>query len=147
MRIETETSEQTAQSMGYLVDTDILIYRLTQKYPQVQQKMGLVAPADLFISAITVAELYFGAYNSTYVQKNLALLEEMLPQLNILPFNSQTGRIFGQIKADLKQRGEIVNDSDLFIGATALSHNLTLVTNNEKHFQRINKLNIENWTQ
>ena len=131
--------------MSYLVDTDILIYRLTQKHPQVQEKMGLVAPTDLFVSAITVAELYFGAYNSTHVQKNLAILEDVLPQLNILPFTPAAGQVFGQIKADLKRRGELVNDSDLFIAATALAHDLILVTNNEKHFQRINSLQVENW--
>ena len=55
--------------------------------------------------------------------------------------------IFGKVKADLKKKGEIVSDSDLFIASTTISQNLTLVTNNERHFRRIDGLKIENWTK
>jgi tRNA(fMet)-specific endonuclease VapC len=135
-----------AKSMSYLIDTDILIYWLTQKHPHVRQKMDEASPDQIFISAITVAELYFGAYNSTNVAENLALLDELIPELNVIPFEHRLGRFFGKAKATLKQRGEIINDSDLFIAATALKHGLTVITNNERHFGRIDDLVVENWT-
>ena len=55
------------------------------------------------------------------------------------------GKIFGKIKADLKKEGKIINDSDLFIASIAISNKMRLVTNNDKHFKRIEDLKIENW--
>ena len=57
------------------------------------------------------------------------------------------GALFGRIKAELKQLGKSINDSDLFIAATAISHDLVLVTNNLRHFERIPFLRIENWVE
>ncbi len=131
---------------GYLLDTDIIIYWLTDRYPQIQQKIEEVGEDQIFVSSITIAELYFGAYNSSKPVDNCALLDELILEINIVPFTERTGLVFGKIKTELKKKGEIINDSDLFIAAIALSRNLTLVTNNERHFQRIEDLNIENWT-
>lgn len=131
----------------YLVDTDIMIYWLTGAYPQVQHKMDTISNDRIFVSAITVAELYFGAYNSSRTRENCVLLDNLIHELRVLPFDEKAGAVFGQIKTTLKQNGQIINDSDLFIAATALSQKLTLVTNNEKHFGRIAGLAVENWTK
>lgn len=68
---------------------------------------------------------------------------ELFPVINITPAIMDT---FGSIKAELVKKGAIIDDMDLLIASTAITHNLTLVTNNEKHFQRVAGLNIENWT-
>lgn len=133
--------------MAYLLDTDIVIYWLTDRYSHLRQKMALMPPEQLHISAITVAELYFGAYNSARPRENCALLAELLPELTVLDFDSAAGIVFGQLKAELKRNGQLLNDSDLLIAATALAQNLVLVTNNIRHFARIPALQIENWTQ
>jgi tRNA(fMet)-specific endonuclease VapC len=134
-------------SDGYLIDTDIIIYWLKGIYPQIKEKIACIEVDRLFISSITVAELYFGAYNSSRVIDNLKLTNELISEINILNFDPKSGEQFGKIKADMKNKGKMINDSDLFIAATAISNNLVLVTNNEKHFQRIEDLTIQNWTK
>lgn len=134
-----------SRNTGYLLDTDIIIYWLTNRYPRIQQKIEKVGEDQIFVSSITIAELYFGAYNSSRIAENCELIDELILEMCIVSFNEKTGAVFGQIKADLKNKGEIINDSDLFIAATAISRDLTLVTNNEQHFRRIDKLGLENW--
>ncbi|MBL0701937.1 MAG: type II toxin-antitoxin system VapC family toxin [Desulfosarcina sp.] len=131
----------------FLVDTDITIYWLNNKYPQIDQKIRTVGDDTIFISSITVAELFYGAYNSSNPAKNLKLVNELILDINIINFDSKAGKQFGTMKAELKKIGKIINDSDLFIAATAISNDMILVTNNEKHFQRIKNLKIENWSK
>jgi len=109
--------------------------------------MTQIDESQIFLSSVTVAELYFGAYNSSKPDENCELLDELTSELKIISFDGKAGVIFGKVKADLKKKGEIVSDSDLFIASTAISQNLTLVTNNERHFRRIDGLKIENWTK
>ena len=131
--------------MKYLLDTDIIIYWLKDTYPNIQDKISKVDNDEIYISSITVAELYFGAYYSSQVIKNIELIDEVAAELNILHLDFGCGKIFGKIKADLKKEGNIINDSDLFIASIALKNKMTLVTNNNKHFKRIQNLYIENW--
>jgi len=133
-------------SKRYLLDTDIIIYWLKNKFPNIDRKINQVGEDSVFISAITVAELYFGAYNSGRKKENIALIDDLLDEINIIAFDENIGKYFGAIKAELKSKGEIINDSDMFIAATAVSNHLILITNNEKHFRRIEELKIENWT-
>ena len=79
------------------------------------------------------------------MEKNLAVvhrLMEVFPIINISPSIMDT---FGELKASLKKSGMMLDDMDLLIASTALTHNFVLVTNNERHFKRINGLAIENW--
>lgn len=131
----------------YLLDTDIIIYWLKNKYPKINQKINAISNEYIFISSIAVAELYFGAYNSTKKEENISLIDELLKEINVVDFDENAGKNFGKIKSDLKSKGKIICDSDLFIAATAISNNFTLVSNNESHFKRIEKLEIENWAQ
>lgn len=131
----------------YLVDTDIIIYWLKDKYPQIKKKIEKIEECRIFISSITVAELYFGAYNSSKLDDNLKLISELISEINILNFDPKSGEHFGKLKSALKNKGKMLNDSDLFIAATAISNNMILVTNNEKHFQRIENLTTQNWTK
>jgi tRNA(fMet)-specific endonuclease VapC len=129
----------------YLVDTDIIIYWLRGKHPQISQKIEEIDSNALRLSAITVAELYFGAHNSSKPQENLQLLEELLAEVQVIPFEVSTAAVFGQVKTQLRQSGYTISDSDIFIAATALAHGMILVTNNEKHFGLVARLMIENW--
>jgi tRNA(fMet)-specific endonuclease VapC len=87
----------------YLVDTDIVIYWLTARYPQIQQRIARLDSSRIFISAITVAELYFGAYNSSKPQENCKLLNELLSDMRVVVFDTAAGSCFGQLKAKLKK--------------------------------------------
>ncbi|MEI6147392.1 MAG: VapC toxin family PIN domain ribonuclease, partial [Methylococcales bacterium] len=65
----------------------------------------------------------------------------------LVNFNAESAQLFGMIKADLKQQGNIILDADIMIAAIAVSNRLTLITNNEKHFIRIPNLSLENWAK
>ena len=75
--------------MSYLIDTDILIYWLNNTYPSIQNQIGKVDVDKILTCAITVAELYYGAYNSSRVSENLKLIEELTSSIEILPFDDK----------------------------------------------------------
>jgi tRNA(fMet)-specific endonuclease VapC len=104
-------------------------------------------PADeeLFITSMTVAELIHGAYRSLHREDNLTRLEVLFAALTILPFDETVARRFGQLKAELEERGQPLDDLDLQIASIAIHHNLSLATNNTKHFRRVKELKLENW--
>ncbi len=129
----------------YLLDTDIVIYWLKNKFPKIDRKINESSDDNIFISSITVAELYFGAYNSSKKEENISLIDDLLAEINVIDFDENAGKCFGEIKSDLKSKGQIIGDSDLFIAAISISNHFILVTNNEKHFKRIETLQIENW--
>lgn len=132
--------------MAYLIDTDILIYSLKDNQ-LVQKHFRENANLPKFISVITHAELVYGARKSKHVEKNLAVVSRLAEIFPILDVSVSVAETFGNIKSNLVARGVAISDMDLLIGATALVYNLTIVTNNEKHFKRIPGLNIENWTR
>ena len=134
-------------NVAYLLDTDIVIYWLTDRFPQIQEKIDAIDRGDIFLSAIGVAELYFGAGNSSNPQENRELIDELVSWVTVVNFDHAAGALFGRIKAELKQTGKPINDSDLFIAATAISHDFTLGTNNLRHFERITSLHVENWVE
>ncbi len=129
----------------YLVDTDILIYWLNNKYPRIDRMLRDAGTKNIYISSISIAELFYGAYHSSFPDKNIALVRDLASSMNIIDFDSEAAEIFGELKNDLKKGGQIINDSDLFIAATAIANKLILVSNNEKHFRRIKQLSLENW--
>jgi tRNA(fMet)-specific endonuclease VapC len=99
----------------------------------------------LAISCFNLAELLFGAYNSEYVDKNLERVRYIENTIEVLSFDRKAIDNFAMIKADLKKQGKLIDDFDILIAAVALSNDMILVTNNEKHFERISNLKIENW--
>jgi tRNA(fMet)-specific endonuclease VapC len=102
---------------------------------------------ELATTAISVAELTHGAQRSERHDDNLARLEVLLSALFILPFDESTARRFGRLKANLEATGEPLDDMDLQIASIALENNLPLLTNNTKHFKRIEGLQLQNWIQ
>ena len=130
----------------YLLDTDTIIYSLKGD-PNVQENLRQHINDILQISIITLMELYYGAYKSQHVDANLAKIKTLEQSLDILITGQETAEIFGKMKSRLESGGNRLDDFDLIIASIALTHNLVLVTNNEKHFQRIENLIIQNWTK
>jgi predicted nucleic acid-binding protein len=125
--------------MKYLLDTDTLIYWLKGN-KNIEEKALTFGLEQLGYSIISHAELYFGAYNSEQKDKNLKAIQVVNQKLALVNFNAESAQLFGMIKADLTQQGKIILDADIMIASIALSNELTLVTNNEKHFNRIPNL-------
>lgn len=102
---------------------------------------------ELATTAISVAELTHGANRSIHREDNLARLEVLLSALIILPFDEAAARRFGILKAELEKQGEPLDDMDLQIASIALENDLPLVTNNTRHFNRLNGLRLVNWLE
>lgn len=131
--------------MSYLFDTNICIYIIKNKYKQIAKKMQEAGLDKICISAITVAELEYGISKSSKKDENrIALLEFLIP-FTILNFDQNDARKYGQIRYNLQKAGTPIGNMDLLIGSQALARDMTLITNNEKEFSRIQGLKIENW--
>jgi len=130
--------------MKYLIDTDIIIYWLKGN-TRIEQRVQRVGLENIGFSIISQAELYFGAYNSSYPTKNLAKIQLLANTIQVIHFNEKVADIFGLLKANLRKTGKTIMDADLMIASTALAHELILVSNNIKHFQNITGLKLENW--
>ena len=131
--------------MSFLIDTNICIYFLKGMFHLVE-KFDEIGIDNLYISEITIAELKFGAAKSDHPTKNKKVIEELINKFNQIPIYKSLD-IFAEEKASLQKKGNIVDDFDLLIGATALANNMILVTNNEKHFNRLKGIQLENWTK
>jgi tRNA(fMet)-specific endonuclease VapC len=131
--------------MNYLIDTDIIIYSLKGDRT-VTGAFQDRSNDPKSISVITYGELVYGARKSRQEEQNMARVRriaEIFPVIGVSPVIIET---FGSLKATLEKNGTPVADLDLIIAATALSHGLTLVTNNEQHFRRVPGLQVENWS-
>jgi tRNA(fMet)-specific endonuclease VapC len=131
--------------MKFLLDTNICIYIIKKKPPQVLKKFKTFKINDLGISSITLAELEFGVHLSSYPEKNQEALNEFLSPLEIVPFDDRAAISYGKIRAYLQQRGLKIGAMDMLIAAQAKSLSIPLVTNNLKEFKRIPGLLLENW--
>lgn len=129
--------------MKYLIDTNICIHFFRGKF-NLYEKFQEVRTENCAISEITLAELIFGAENSTNPKKNYRLIEDLSDQMIILPILNAI-YIYGKEKARLRSLGTMISDFDLLIGCTALEKDLIMVTENLNEFERIQGLKIENW--
>ncbi|WP_406741475.1 type II toxin-antitoxin system tRNA(fMet)-specific endonuclease VapC [Acinetobacter haemolyticus] len=127
-----------------MLDTNIVIYTIKQRPLAVKERFNAVS-TQLCISSITVAELIFGAENSQMPEKNLKVVEDFLSRLQILDYGVDAAIQYGNIKAQLKRKGQPIGENDLHIAAHARSRGLILVTNNTREFERVPALQIENW--
>lgn len=129
----------------FLLDTDTVIYALKGQ-ERVVSNLRLNLNSILHLSIITMMELYYGAYKSQNIDANLAKLKTIENSFILLSPGQETVEVFGKLKAGLELQGLRLADMDLIIAAISLTHNLTLVTNNQKHFGRIPGLKLANWT-
>ena len=109
----------------FLLDTNIIIAFLNRETTVLTQ----LAQAEHFaISCITAGELRYGAYNSGKVQFNLDRLDEILRDIEVLPCDEETAQIYAQCKIALKRKGRPINENDIWIAATAIQQDLSLVS-------------------
>ena len=130
--------------MQFLLDTDTCIYALKKRSRQLNAKIES-EPDGLAVSTVSLFELYFGASRYDNPEQRHELIEEFLSNIAILPFDQNCSKVAGLLRYELAQRGKLIGPFDIQIAATALSHNLTLVTGNTREFSRIDGLRIECW--
>lgn len=128
-----------------LLDSNIISYFLRGE-PSVVTELDEYQHffAQITFSILTYYEILSGLkYRDS--KKILAFFEELAAESEILEFNQETAKIASEIYCDLRHRGLLVPSIDIFIGATAIQHDLTLVTANIKHFQIMKNLKYVNW--
>ena len=130
----------------FLLDTDTIIYSLKGN-ANVQENLHRHVNDSISISVITLMELYYGAQKSRKVAANLAKIKTLEQSIETISIGLESTEIFGLLKAQLETAGNRLDDFDLIIASCAIARNLTLVTNNTKHFRRIDGLKLANWVQ
>jgi tRNA(fMet)-specific endonuclease VapC len=130
--------------LKYLLDTNIVIYVLKRRPKEVLAMFNANA-SRMAISSITLSELFYGAEKSLNRDKNLEAVEEFVSHLDVLPYDAKASQHYGQIKATLEKKGQIIGENDIHIAAHATSQGLILVSNNVREFKRVPNLVLENW--
>ncbi len=131
--------------MKYLLDTNICIYFFKGKF-DLATKIEKLGIENCAISEITLAELTFGAENSVRPKENLAIIDQFVEFVTILPILDAIP-LYAKEKARLRKSGKMISDFDLLIGCTAIANNLIMVTENTREFERIKGITIENWIE
>ena len=129
----------------YLLDTNSCIFIKNKKPKHVLERLHRVIKEKVYISTITIAELQYGVYNSSYIEKNRISLTEFLAPFELLTFDDSDAERYGIIRADLTKAGKPIGPYDMLIAAQALAKDLILVTNNVNEFMRVEGLKIEDW--
>ena len=130
----------------YLLDTDIIIYSLKGN-KSVINNIQNHADSPKAISVITYGELVYGAEKSQQIATNSAKVHRLREIFPVIDLSCAIMDTFATIKAELSKSGNMVGDFDLLIAATAISIGYCVVSNNERHFQKIPGLNYENWAK
>jgi tRNA(fMet)-specific endonuclease VapC len=132
---------------SYLLDTNICIYIHHRRPAQVIERFKRIKSGDAVISVVTYGELIFGAQKSRRQVEALQIVEEFASTVGVMPLPMRAATIYGELRAELEARGEVIGGNDLWIASHAKAEGLTLVTNNEREFKRVPGLNVENWVK
>lgn len=128
----------------YLLDTNTVIY-FFKGMGEVSKNLFSYSPKDIFIPSIVLYELEVGIAKSNNSKKRKEQLNLLLEQIQIIDFCEKEAKESASISATLEKLGTPIGPIDTLIAGCAKANNLTLVTNNTKEFQRVNKLIIVDW--
>ena len=133
--------------MIYLLDSNAWIAYLRQNNPRLVQRFLQVAPADIGLNSVVLAELYYGAHHgpANKLAANLELVNKLQHRFSSLPFDDRSAAEYGVIRAHLAAQGKVIGPNDLMIASIARAHNLTLVSHNTREFSRVPELKVEDW--
>jgi tRNA(fMet)-specific endonuclease VapC len=131
----------------YLLDTNILSELVKkQPNPNFLSRLSSLPISHLYISIICLIELRYGAaLRKDFESFWSKLVDHVISQFQVLPLGPKEGVLAGDILARLRKKGQMIGLEDILISATALSHDLVLVSGNTKHFSKVEGLVIENW--
>lgn len=128
--------------MPYLLETDWLIQALKRREPALGTFRRLTG-GGISISWVTVAEVYEGPFDSPHPQAQLVAIRHLLSGYRrILGLDDPIAERSAEVRADLRRRGDLIPDLDLFIAATALAYDLTVPTFNRRHYEHIPDLKL-----
>ncbi|HEY5667141.1 MAG TPA: type II toxin-antitoxin system VapC family toxin [Gammaproteobacteria bacterium] len=129
----------------FLLDSDICVYALSGRHPEVVRTLDRKLPGQVAVSVIALGELLAGAERSSdpgAAQRRIAALTSVA---TVLPLPPEAASHYGTIRAGLEDAGRPIGPNDLWIAAHARAGQLILVTNNQREFKRVKGLRVENW--
>jgi tRNA(fMet)-specific endonuclease VapC len=124
-----------------LLDTNIVIDLLAARREVVE---NIRLASRVFVSSIVIGELCFGAEKSMQVVANLARVEALIPLVTVLPVETETARLYGRVRQQLRQAGKPIPENDVWIAALAIQHGLTLISR-DQHFGYVQGLQTMAW--
>lgn len=131
--------------MSYVLDTNVCIRLLNNTSPIVSARLTNTEPKEIYLCTVTHMELYYGAYRSTQVERNLAVLQRFFSQFPVFPLGPESARVAGKIRAELATLGTPIGPYDSLLAAIAVVNNSIMVTHNTREFSRVKGLRIEDW--
>jgi tRNA(fMet)-specific endonuclease VapC len=129
----------------YLLDTDTFVFIRRGRPGTARQKLARLQPGEAIMSIISHGELLYGINKKRVGPEPFRDLEELVSFIEVETLPPRAAEVYGEVRATLALRGEVIGANDLWIAAHAICSGLTLVTNNEREFRRIPGLKIENW--
>jgi tRNA(fMet)-specific endonuclease VapC len=130
-------------TVSHMLDTNTVSF-VFKNQGRVAQRLLSLKPSSICVSAITVAELRYGA-EKRQSQKLHSLIERFLTPFTVCPFGEAEATRYGELCADLELEGTPIGEIDTQIAAHALTLGVTLVTNNDRHFSQVTGLQLEDW--
>ena len=128
-------------TVPYVADTDWVVHYLNG-HAGIIEKLTSLRKDGLGISVVSLAELYEGVYHSTNPVGNENALVDFLTGVSVLPIDEAVCKLFGKERGRLRQQRKMIGDMDLLIASSCLRYDATLLTNNRRHFQAVEGLNI-----
>lgn len=130
----------------YCFDTDVLSAVVGRAPPlHLIRRLAEVPPGDQFTTSITLGELLYGAAKRGSPELARRVRDLILRAQVVLPFDEAAAQVYGSLRARLEREGRPLGEPDLRIASIALSRDLTVVTGNVRHFERVPGLTVENW--
>lgn len=129
--------------MAFLLDTNAVIAVLKDLASPIGQRLRRCRPEEVFVSSIVLHELFYGAFKSARVERNLAVVEGL--RFGVLDFSREDARAAGEIRAALAAQGVPIGPYDVLIAGQAVARGLVLVTRNGREFGRVQGLVVEDW--
>lgn len=125
-----------------ILDSTVIIGLLRNKPMEAQLVRDIESRAELATTTVNVFEIFYGAFRSKDVERNLVAVKGFLSTIKLLAFDNDSAELSGQVLMELESKGKSIDFRDLFIGCIALDKGFTLVTHNKRHFQHIPRLNV-----
>ncbi len=129
----------------YMLDTNVCVDMLRGNARSTIDRITRNEIDRTCISAITLAELMYGAWRSNNPERNERAIVEFCAALDVIPFTDLAATSYGRVRANLERSGKPIGPMDTLIAAHALALNVILVTNNEREFRRVDELVVEKW--
>ncbi len=129
-------------TLTHLIDTDWVAHYFKGR-PNIVARLHDLRGQGLGISVVTLAELYDGVYGARDPEAKERVLDKFLEWVTVVGLDAETAKMFGKERHRLRRAGNSIPDIDLLIGVTAAQHDLILLTNNRRHFERIEGIHIE----